>query len=164
MYRFVTLLVLNPIVLLFTYVVIGYFLFSFYGCTRGCVQNIPFDIFSLGYGVIYLTLVTFPFSIIALIVFLPLLIIAIRNHSLRFIIRKPIRIALLTGTALIPLPGIIFVINRANQNPYYWDIVDKGINTSYLSFISGDIMWYAFLYLVFLIAVYLLIKLFERRV
>ncbi len=163
MYRLVTLSILNPIIIFITYLVVGYFLFSFYGCTRGCVHNIPFEIFRLGYEVVYFTVVALPFSLIGWCIVLPLLIIAIRNHSLRFIISKQTKIALLAGAALIPLPGIIFVINRANQHPYYWDIVNKGIDTSYLSFVSGDIIWFTCVYIVFLLVIYLLIKLFERK-
>lgn len=166
MYRFTTLFILNPIIIFFTYLIIGYFIFSFYGCSRECVLNMPFEIFGLSYGIIFIFGAFLPFSIFFLIpVLVPILLlpIAIRNHSLRFTISKSIKIAILTISALIPLPGIISVINRANQHPYYWDVVQKGSDMSYLSFISGDIIWYACIYLVFLLAVYFLIKLFERK-
>ncbi len=161
MKRFVPLFILSPFIIFFTYLVIGYFLYIFYGCTRDCVLNTPFDIFSLGYIFFNYSLVLLPFSLITLVPFVVFFIISAKNHVIRYAINQRTKIILMGISALVPLPGIISVINRANQHPYYWDVVNKGLDTSYLAFVIGDIFKYVIFYVIFLVVIFFLIKLFE---
>jgi len=74
-----------------------------------------------------------------------------------------VKIFIVVLLALFPLPGIYLKIQRANAHPYYWDVVNKGIDQSYLSFVAGDIIYNAIYYVVFLAISLLVIKMLNKK-
>ncbi len=148
------------------YLPLSFFIFFFYGCRRDCLVVPSMTEISILQPGLFATFLLIYFFPLTLVVIIPLLIVIykiLKRKNLCFDMSLRVKIFVIALLAFLPLPGIYLKIQRSNAHPYYWDVVNKGIDQSYLSFVAGDVIYNAIYYVVFLVISILVLKMLNKK-